>query len=78
MKCWADWKSNIKKKAQKLRTHARGTGGGPPCHPLSDIEGRLLEWMTPEGVEGDVNLPEAGGFTDIPLEVIYDEVVEYN
>ncbi|KAG8234099.1 hypothetical protein J437_LFUL014666 [Ladona fulva] len=41
--CWAAWKSNVKKKAQKLRAYARGIADGPPFHPLSDIERRLLE-----------------------------------
>ncbi|KAG8231891.1 hypothetical protein J437_LFUL009740 [Ladona fulva] len=59
-KCWNDWKNNVKKKVQKLRANARDGSSGSPCIPISGIEKRLLEWMTPESVEEDTNLPEAG------------------
>ncbi|KAK3910208.1 Cyclic pyranopterin monophosphate synthase [Frankliniella fusca] len=46
MKSWQDWKSDVKKKAGKIKRHFTGTGGGPPCRlQLTPLEEQVIEIM---------------------------------
>ncbi|XP_046402673.1 uncharacterized protein LOC124168457 [Ischnura elegans] len=72
VKCWQDWKCDVKQKAAKIRRHSLGTGGGPPLPvtPLSNLEERLL------GLIGEVAVTGVEGVMDpIELEVVIDEDV---
>ncbi|RVE48873.1 hypothetical protein evm_006443 [Chilo suppressalis] len=58
---WADWKSKTKKKGLIIRSHARGTGGGPASRQiLSALDERVLAIMGPLAVEGQASVQELG------------------
>ncbi|RVE39790.1 hypothetical protein evm_015560 [Chilo suppressalis] len=60
-KVWADWKSKTKKKGLIIRSHARGTGGGPASQQiLSALDERVLAIMGPLAVEGQASVQELG------------------
>ncbi|XP_046401554.1 myb/SANT-like DNA-binding domain-containing protein 4 [Ischnura elegans] len=60
-KVWQDWKCNIKKKYIRIKAHRSATGSGSPLtSELNPLEERLIFFLTPEGVQGDANLVEAG------------------
>ncbi|RVE50309.1 hypothetical protein evm_005144 [Chilo suppressalis] len=60
-KVWADWKSKTKKKGLIIRSHARGTGGGPASRQiLSALDERVLAIMGPLAVEGQASVQELG------------------
>lgn len=53
LQCWQDWKSDVKKKAGKIKRHFTGTGGGPPCRlQLTPLEEQVIQIMGPVAVTG--------------------------
>ncbi|KAJ1525508.1 hypothetical protein ONE63_010316 [Megalurothrips usitatus] len=52
MKCWQDWKSDVKKKTGKIRRHLSGTGGGSACRlHLTPLEEKVLQIMGVTGLD---------------------------
>ncbi|RVE40844.1 hypothetical protein evm_014506 [Chilo suppressalis] len=59
-KVWADWKSKTKKKGLIIRSHARGTGGGPASQQILSALDEMLAIMGPLAVEGQASVQELG------------------
>ncbi|CAG4966040.1 unnamed protein product [Parnassius apollo] len=52
IKCWQDWRSDVKAKAAKIHCAQQQTGGGPGPAPLSATEESLMAFIGHEAAEG--------------------------
>lgn len=57
-------KNKIKTKASAIKTHAIGTGGGPPIKPLNDFEERVAQLIGHEAIEGLTTVEAGFGETE--------------
>ncbi|CAK1589719.1 unnamed protein product [Parnassius mnemosyne] len=52
IKCWQDWRSDVKAKVAKIRRAQQQNGGGPRPAPLSAMEESLMAFIGYEAAEG--------------------------
>lgn len=64
LQCFSDWRQVLKKKAQVIKNHTQGTGGGPPLTgkkgTLSELEERYFTIFGTIMVTGDEAVSELG------------------
>ncbi|XP_026316655.1 uncharacterized protein LOC113227829 isoform X2 [Hyposmocoma kahamanoa] len=71
LKCWMDWRCDVKAKALKIKKYCEGSGGGPGPSPLTQIEETLLQFCGIEMVLGVEDVQDPLEVTDMipPTEV---------
>jgi len=52
---WQDIKDTTKTKAAAIKRYQKGTGGGPPCDVMSDVQNDVLPLLSQVAVGGHSN-----------------------